>query len=302
LSNENGPSTPEPESAAKRPELLDATGPVVTARFSSIDHGDRSDFTAQWKHWHRELESRRARPHGFLAITGLHWLDDQERRFDDVPGTWSSDATGVRVVLGEGQTLEVGDHAVRGDYRFDNVDELGIAARFGDALVEVGRRDGHFMIRPRHPDHGIRANYAGTPTYPPSVDWVVRGSFVAYDAPRPITVGASVEGLTHVYESSGEVEFTLEGHVHRLVAFNGEGPDELFFVFADATSGTTSYAACRFLTADAPGPDRHVTLDFNRATNPPCAYTDFATCPLPPPGNHLDVRVEAGEKLPVSAH
>jgi hypothetical protein len=103
-----------------------------------------------------------------------------------------------------------------------------------------------------------------------------------------------------VYESPGEVAFELGGPVLRLMAFNGEKPNELFIVFADATSGMTTYAACRFLNVDAPDADSEVTLDFNHATNPPCAYTDFATCPLPPASNHLPVPIEAGEKLPLN--
>lgn len=267
-----------------------------------MDNQEQSKFATQWESWHREHELQRARPHGFLAITGMHWLDDEPQRFDDVPGAWSSDGDTVRVRLGEGEELYVDDERVIGAYDFDHVDESGIGASFGDAFVEVCRRDGHIMIRPRHPGHDVRTGYTGTPTYPASIDWVVTGTLTPYDPPRSITVGASVEGLAHVYESPGEVVFQLAEHALHLVVFNGEGPDELFIIFTDLTSGTTSYAACRFLTVSAPGPDRHVTLDFNRATNPPCAYTDFATCPLPPTSNHLAVRVEAGEKRPHNAN
>jgi len=84
---------------------------------------------------------------------------------------------------------------------------------------------------------------------------------------------------------------------HRL---QREQSDELSFIFTDLTSGVTTYPACRFLTVVGPRENGRVDLDFNRATNPACAYTDFATCPLPPPGNHLSVRVEAGEKMPLS--
>jgi len=138
--------------------------------------------------------------------------------------------------------------------------------------------------------------------YAASTDWVAIGTLVPYDEPRPISVDATVEGLTHVYMSPGVIEFELAGQTLRLIAFNGEESDDFFIVFTDLTSGTTSYAACRFLNVDAPGPDGRVTLDFNRATNPPCAYTTFATCSLPPNGNDLPVRVEAGEKVPLLSH
>ncbi|HXC18542.1 MAG TPA: DUF1684 domain-containing protein [Acidimicrobiales bacterium] len=267
-----------------------------------IDELDDSAFTAEWEHWHEDHEVRRARPHGFLAITDIHWLGAEPQRFADVPGEWSSGLNDVRVLLGDGEELLVDDDRVVGDYRFHDVDESGVTARFADAIVEVARRDGNFMIRPRHPDHVVRADYRGTPTYPPSAEWVITGTLRPSDAPRAVTVAATVEGLSHVYESPGEVEFELEGQVQRLVAFNGEDPDELFIVFTDLTASQTTYGACRFLTVKTPGPDGRVVLDFNRATNPPCAYTDFATCPLPPPTNHLPVRVEAGEQLPSMSH
>ena len=216
------------------------------------------------------------------------------------PDRGRATTTAYELQLADREVLFVDDRRVCDEYRFDGVDELGIRASFGDAIVEICRRNEHFMIRPRHPDHANRTGYRGTPTYPANTDWVIRGRLTPHDRPQTVTVAASVEGLTHVYESPGEVDFVLAGQSLRLIAFNGEESGELFFVFTDATSGVTTYPACRFLDVDPPGADNHVTLDFNRATNPPCAYTDFATCPLPPPGNHLPVRVEAGERLPLA--
>jgi uncharacterized protein (DUF1684 family) len=91
--------------------------------------------------------------------------------------------------------------------------------------------------------------------------------------------------------------FTLAGYSLRLTAFNGLTPGSLHILFTDATSGLTTYQASRSLPVAAPGPDGTVTLDFNRAANLPCAYTEFATCPLPPPENRLPVAVEAGELI-----
>ena len=96
----------------------------------------------------------------------------------------------------------------------------------------------------------------------------------------------------------GEVEFEAGGQTLRLTAFNGQTPGSLFILFTDTTSGVTTYPANRSLPVPAPDGDGRVTLDFNRAVNLPCAYTEFATCPLPPAGNRLPVAVEAGEKSP----
>jgi uncharacterized protein len=102
-----------------------------------------------------------------------------------------------------------------------------------------------------------------------------------------------------VYDAPGRIEFTLDGQELTLTAFNGPTPGSLFVLFTDETSGVTTYAANRSLKVDPPAADDTVVLDFNRATNLPCAYTEFATCPLPPEGNHLPVAVEAGEKKPL---
>lgn len=102
-----------------------------------------------------------------------------------------------------------------------------------------------------------------------------------------MTVGAAVEGLEHVYDSPGQVEFELGGSVHRLSAFNGGTPGSLMVLFTDRTSGVTTYATNRSLQIAAPDAEVRVTLDFNRAGNLPCAYTDLATCPLPPAENRL---------------
>jgi uncharacterized protein (DUF1684 family) len=110
-------------------------------------------------------------------------------------------------------------------------------------------------------------------------------------------VGAAVDGLEHVYDAPGRIEFELDGQPFALTAFPGHGPGELMVLFTDATSGVTTYAANRSLRV-TPDADGAVVLDFNRATNLPCAYTDLATCPLPPAENRLPIAVEAGEQTP----
>jgi uncharacterized protein len=256
-------------------------------------------YVAEWERWRRAREERLASPHGFLAITGLHWLSGEPERFSDAPGAWYSMGSDVFVELEPGEELTIEERVVTERYRFDDVDELGTWANFGVGVIEVARRDGHFMIRPRNPHHDVRTRYTGTPTYEASTEWLVPGQFTPYREPRDVIVGASVEGLTHVYASPGEIVFESIGREFRLIAFNGDGPDELFIVFSDETAGDTTYAACRFLDVDAPDADGRVTLDFNRARNPPCAYTDLATCPLPPQENKLSLRVDAGEKRPL---
>ncbi|KUL27674.1 DUF1684 domain-containing protein [Actinoplanes awajinensis] len=253
-------------------------------------------FEQQWTQWHDGHEKRRADPHGFLAITGLHWLTGTPQRFPDAPGEWSTGPDGVLVTLSDGEEL-AGIGA--GEHRFDPIEERGdITVGYGDAILEIARRGGSDVLRPRHPGHETLVKYLGTPAYTPDEKWAVPGTFVPFDEPQPITVGSVAEGLEHVYESPGRIEFSVGGQDLSLTAFNGSAPGSLFVLFTDATSGVTTYAANRSLAVAAPDADRGVVLDFNRATNLPCAYTEFATCPLPPAGNKLPIAVEAGEQLP----
>ena len=264
---------------------------------------DRSTFEADWAAWHRRHEELRAGPHGFLAITDRHWLTPEPQRFDDAPGAWSAVADSVTVTLDDGEELAVDGEPVHGTYQFAPIPERGqVNATAGDAAIEVARRGGHMIVRPRHPDNPLRTGYDGTPAYAPDPHWVIEGRYLPYDAPRDVTVGAVVEGLQHVYEAPGEIEFAVDGQALRLVAFNGYKPGSLGVLFTDATSGVTTYPANRSLEVAAPAADGTVILDFNHAVNLPCAYTEFATCPLPPAGNHLPVAVEAGEKLPREQH
>ncbi|MGV9723478.1 DUF1684 domain-containing protein [Nocardia beijingensis] len=256
-------------------------------------------FVADWQDWHRGQEARLADPHGFLAITNLHWLSETPQRFPDAPGAWSTGADGVTVVLDDGDELVVDGTAVRGRHGFGVIPERGgVNAVWGDAVIEVAKRGGHDIVRPRHPGNSLRTAFRGTPAYPPHPRWVVTGRYVAFQQPRPTTVGAAVEGLEHVYEAPGQVEFELDGRPLRLTAFPGKDPGGLTVLFTDETSGVTTYAANRVLQLAPPEADGSVLLDFNRAANLPCAYTDLATCPLPPAENRLPIAIEAGEKLP----
>lgn len=265
----------------------------------SIQEIGQTTFEADWAEWHRRHEELRAAPHGFLAITGRHWLTPEPQRFEDAPGAWSATDDSVTVTLDDGEELAVDGEPVHGTWRFAPIPERGqVNATAGDAVIEVARRGGHMIVRPRHPDHPTRTGYAGTQAYAPAPRWVIEGRYRPYDEPRDVTVGAVVEGLQHVYAAPGEIEFTADGQALRLIAFNGYKPGSLGVLFTDATSGVTTYPASRSLQVAAPQADGTVILDFNRAVNLPCAYTEFATCPLPPAGNRLPVAVEAGEKLP----
>jgi uncharacterized protein (DUF1684 family) len=208
----------------------------------------------------------------------------------------------VRVVLEAGESLQRDgkelNTAAGAALEFGPIEERGgINLVSGDTVIEVAKRGGEYIVRPRNPEHGLLRDYQGTPAYSPDAAYAVRGTYVPFDAPRSTTVGAAVEGIQHVYEAPGEIRFKLAGQELALTVFNGHAPGSLSVLFTDQTSGNTTYAANRSLSVE-PAADGSVVLDFNRAVNLPCAYTDLATCPLPPAENRLPVAIEAGEKIP----
>jgi uncharacterized protein len=166
-----------------------------------------------------------------------------------------------------------------------------------DRRIEVIRRTGSVALRVHDPKSPHLEQYNGIPAYAPNERWRVAGTFTPYAEPKTVTTGAVVEGLEHHHTALGTIDFELAGAAARLVAF-GRPDGALHVLFTDATSGVTTYPGARSLSVAAPGDGGAVTLDFNRASNLPCSFTDFATCPVAPPENRLPVAVEAGEKKP----
>lgn len=244
-----------------------------------------SDFTGDWQAWHEAREQRLRDPRGWLAITAIHWLTGTPQRFEDVPGAWHCGERGATVTLAAAESLVVDGSTLReGGHLLGPLDEAGLTVSFDEAVAQVADRDGRVIVRPRHPDSPNLRAYRGTPCYEPHPGWVLPARFEPYAAPQG--------------EAVGEVAFEHGGKQHRLVAW-GEDDGSLWILFRDATSGVTTYAANRQLLTAPPAPDGRVDLDLNRAINMPCAYTDFATCPLPPAANTLPFAVEAGEQVPV---
>jgi uncharacterized protein len=237
-----------------------------------------SDFAQDWQAWHTTREDALRAVDGWLAITAIHWLGSEPQRYADVPGVWSGSETGaggaaatVTVTLADDEQL--GDLGP-GTHELGPVDEDGIRLAFDGGVAEVAARPGGPIVRPRRPDAANLRTYVETPTYPADPAWALRATY-----------------------ADGAVTFSRAGDTHRL-SVEVEDDGRLWVLFRDATSGVTTYAAMRQLLLPAPTTDGSTEIDFNRAFNMPCAYTDSATCPVPPPGNTLPFPVEAGERIP----
>jgi uncharacterized protein (DUF1684 family) len=258
-----------------------------------------STLQQDWDTWHAAREEELRTPHGWLSLTALEWLEETPRTIPGLPGTWRTTGDGgVEVTAARPEGLVASGRPVDGTVRLEPRDGLpGALVTVGERKVEIARRTDSYALRVRDPQAPTRTAFTGVPAFPVDERWVVEARFTPYPEPRRITVGAVVEGLNHFPTAVGTVRFTLDGTEHVLVALAGR-PAGLSLHFRDATSGHTTYGGGRMLKVDAPAADGSLTLDLNRVVNLPCAFTAFATCPLPPAGNVLPAAVEAGEKLP----
>ncbi len=164
--------------------------------------------------------------------------------------------------------------------------------RLGAVSFFVIKRGDEYFIRVKDNNSQLRRDFSGLKWFPIDASWNIMAKFTAYEAPHNILFD-SQNGVKQPMKSPGYVTFEREGKQYRLEPVIEE--DKLFFIFRDATSNRSTYGAARFLYA-APAKDGVVRLDFNKTINPPCAFTAFATCPLPPPQNRLQLAVTAGEK------
>lgn len=256
-----------------------------------------SPLQREWDAWHREREEELRTPHGWLSLTALHWLDETVRGYEGLPGTWRATGDGGVELTADGDAALDGS-PVRGTVRLEPVDgQPGVLVEVGERRVEVIRRTDGYALRVRDPEAVTRTAFTGAPAFDVDERWVVEGRFEAYPEPRRLTVGAVVDGLQHFPTAVGVVRFALGGAEHELVAFPGKAGG-LSLHFRDATSGSSTYGGGRSVLLADPAADGRVTIDFNRTLNLPCAFTAYATCPLPPAGNRLPVAVEAGERTP----
>jgi len=254
------------------------------------------------------------KPDGWLSLVGLHWLEEGNSFVGSGP------TRGVRLAVGPD---ELGLISVDGgSVRFRPSDPAGVSFdgvpagrgsrelvtdadganptvvgfNQGDASFIVIERGGRFALRVRDALAPTRSGFTGLDYF--AIDPAFR--FEARFEPHPPgqTIGiVNVLGIDEARPNPGAVVFTKDGVAHRLEAVD-EGDGRLFLIFADRTSGHETYPAARFLYAERPGSTGLTVVDFNLAYNPPCAFTAFSTCPLPPLSNRLDLRITAGEKKP----
>lgn len=266
--------------------------------------------------WKREvLEWREARaeglqePDSWLSLIGLYWLSDGLNRVGTAPDNDIVLAAGPehmgRVVVdgGDVRFCRATGSGVRIDREERECSPMTTDAEGEPTLVRAGSvtfhvidREGNLGLRVKDSQADTRLDFAGLDYFELDPAWRVEARFEPFGEPRAIEV-PDVTGIVQKLPSPGRVVFERDGKTHALDAVRYEGSDEFFLIIADRTNGRQTYGGGRYLYTPLPDEDGTVTVDFNRAYNPPCVFTAHATCPLPPPQNRLDLAIEAGELM-----
>jgi len=277
-----------------------------------------ADWLPQLESWRANRESGLQRPNGWLSLVGLWWLEEGTSPFGSDPslpialppgsaperaGAFRLEGGTVRLLLDPGAGVTVnGQPAESGVVLRTDHDEKPDVVQAGRVSMTVILRGERIGVRGRDPESSTLARFKGLSWFPADPAWRLPARFERAATPKQITI-PSAGGVEQKMWALGVVRFTAEGRERTLVPLGGSPDDEdLFLVFRDLTTGEETYGAGRLLDAGKPGPDGALVLDFNRAYNPPCAFTPFATCPLPPKENALDVAVRAGEKKYAGEH
>jgi len=254
-----------------------------------------STYQAEMARWHSEREARLKAEDGWLSLAGLFWLHEGPNPFgtDPAGGIVLPDGPAHAGVfqLRQGKVTVTVDGSTR-ELHPDS-DSPGDILKVGRLSLVAIRRADKFGIRVKDPESPARRGFKGIESFPADESYRIAAQWVAQPHKIPIL---NVLGQTEDSDCPGYAVFRLHGRECKLYPIIEEpGARELFYIFRDQTSGKETYPAGRFFYSDMPK-DGHVVLDFNKAYNPPCAFTPYATCPLPPPENRLPVRIEAGEK------
>jgi len=293
-------------------KLLLGTLLVITGAFANDLQGERDNI----EHWRTERVAELTNETGWLSLVGLFWLSPGENTFGrarsntlvlDNPNL--ADTAGTFILTGDKVTFTAkpGSGITHGGQPVSTI-ELVSDAKESPTVVSSGplrffiiERAGKLGVRVRDLASPRRSNFKGLQYFPIAADWVFDARFEPYEPQRHIKI-VNILGLEEDMVSPGAVVFTRKGQEVRLdTVLDGSDATDLFIMFSDATSGHATYGAGRFLHAPFATNGRTV-VDFNKAYNPPCAFNNFATCPLPPYQNRMKLEITAGEKTYAEGH
>lgn len=267
--------------------------------------------------WRQERLASLTQPYGWLSLVGLDWLEEGDNPIGSAVADAASVVSANSVTLPASAPAELGvlrlqdgvvglelaaEQTVMVDGEVFAGGELAADSSGAATLLESGsvqfhviERQGRFGVRVKDSQADTVTHFQGLDYYDASLRWRVVATVLPYDPPKTTAV-PNVLGRPVDTEVPAALEFYLDGTIHRLDALPGGDDGSFFLVFGDLTNTKTTYGGGRFLYTDVPDENGKVVVDFNRAYSPPCVFTPYATCPLPPQQNKLKVLIEAGEK------
>ncbi|MBN1299594.1 MAG: DUF1684 domain-containing protein [Melioribacteraceae bacterium] len=258
--------------------------------------------------WHGNRINSLKKPDGWLSLVGLHWLKEGENRFgsdesndilfiNKAPsfiGSFYLKDSVVTVKIKKGLDVFLDSIKIEEAVLENDITGKPSILKYGTLSWYVIKRAGNkYGIRVKDSENDLLKSFDGIERYPVSKKWRVEAKYIPYDPPKRIII-PNVTGVPEEELSPGKILFKINGKEFSLDPT--DAGKRFFLTFADLTNGEETYGAGRFLYIDKPDTAGMVYIDFNKAYNPPCAFTKFATCPLPPKDNMLKIAVEAGEK------
>ena len=277
---------------------------------------DEAEYLSDEGLWRMQREMALTAPDGWTSLVGLHWLSLKAHYVG------SSERSGIRLMFGPpslgmfetvggkvfllpepGVPLTLDDQPLKGRVELKD-DSAGapsvVGFDEGKGKLTVIARGGRHALRVKYADAPTRLKFAGLQYWKPDLGWRIKAKFVPHPPGTTLPIGTII-GTIENMPNPGALQFQRDGRTYTVETLD-EGGDGLSVIIADRTSGHETYGAGRYIDVPRPDAAGNVTIDFNRAYNPPCAFTPFATCPLPPNQNRLDLAITAGEKKYAASH
>ncbi len=265
------------------------------------------EYITEIEQWHNKRIERLKADNGWLNLVGLYWLNEGENSFgsseeNDIQFPSTSPSMIGKIILKDSTVIfkssEKANVRIDGQIVTESVLKEDITGK--PTIMELGslrwfiiKRDDRYGIRLRDLESTLVKEFEGIERFAVNDEWRIEADYKAYNPPKIISI-PNILGTVSEERSPGKIIFEKDEKSYSLDAV--DDVENLFFVFADKTSGEDTYGGGRFLYTDKADSNGIVVVDFNKAYNPPCVFTKYATCPLPPEQNYLKLKITSGEK------
>ena len=264
-------------------------------------------YLADIESWKQKRDINLRSTSGFINLAGLFWFETEKASVgsatsntlqfpDDTPpvlGKFIIENNIVTFKSAEGINVLIDSIPKEESIVYDAEQKVSKVMSWNSYKWFIIERSGNLGIRLRNLDHPLTKETVHIDYYPVNNKWNVEATYIQFDKPKSLMIN-NIVGFSFKEEYKGKLEFKVNGKSYSLLPSLGD--ESMFIMFSDETSGEETYGGGRYMSAGLPVENK-VILDFNKAYNPPCAFTDYATCPLPPKENMLPFKLEAGEKV-----